>query len=402
MKSSTRITQPEKRQAGAATLLMATVLLMAVSMIGVYSTRSGVVETRVAANAIWSQQALDTGQAALDNLLAVNQERLQALAAGATKIRLSNDSNDKTAQNGAGIISAPANTKYTAEITSTDNFRNADIRMTIMGPGNASEKVLVQRATFGPYLKVRVPLITAPEKINNPPAKCKSPPTVPVGCPRKAAMMSKAVNNTTAAVAVPDLPTVSELVVPAGFGMTPAQLEANYFSDSAAHLRETAALYLDCTATACTDADIPTGQTGLIWVDGSITLGSSAKNARPRVLGDPGNDPDGKDSRPVLLVVSGKRLTNGTWVAADLNVVNATITGLVYTRGNWDNGTGSGTINGAVLVNGTGNGTTNDAIGNATGNFTNVNLDLNYNGWVIDNVRALGSYARVAGTWRDF
>ena len=55
-------------QGGAATLLMAIVLLIAMSMIGVYAARSTVVEQRVAANTVWSQQAADAAQVVMKNI----------------------------------------------------------------------------------------------------------------------------------------------------------------------------------------------------------------------------------------------------------------------------------------------------------------------------------------------
>lgn len=408
MKSSIRVTQPEKRQAGAATLLMATVLLMAVSMIGVYSTRSGVVEQRVAANTLWNKNAMDTAQASIDNLLAVNQETLQKLVPGANSIRLTNDPNDKTAyvklnptrsdnkQGSANIFTVPDKAIYTADVTTTDNFDTITVALETKGAGNVATKKLVQGAKFGAYIKevpdaptalgdITTTTITKSFVIS--PATKTASVTIPK-CPKKAALMAKTINK-AAAPTITTISTVSQLTVSGGAtfnGYTPGQFEASFFSDSAAHIRENAALHLDCTTKVCTETNIPSTQTGLIWVDGNLTLDNKAE------IGYFGaKNGDAKDSVPVLLVVSGNLLIN-----------DATVNGLVYVLGNWDNSAAakSGTVNGTVIVNGTG--TANGTAGNEAGDFIPGSLVMNYEYWLLQNVLKLGSYARLAGTWRDF
>jgi len=262
------------------------------------------------------------------------------------------------------------------------------VTVKIKGPGGVAEKSITQKARFGPFVKNIPDTVTAggptpdipPDTIVPKPNPTNKPK--PSGCPKKAAMLAKA-NINTAPPSNPAAAQPVKLTIPAADALTPDEMDAFVFSDSPAHLRGNATLYLDCTAKACTKNDIPNKQSGLIWVDGSLNLSGNAE------IGDGGTAAiDRTDSKPAILVVSYKDLPNGTRVNANLSIKNATINGLVYVRGDWNNGNGNGTINGAMM---------------ATGNLTLTgSLVANEEPWLMDNLKIYGSYARVAGTWADF
>lgn len=393
-------------QTGAATLLMAIVLLIAMSMIGVYAARSTIVEQRVAANTVWSQQSSDAAQAVMENIATITQTSLQNLAAGIaavngiTTITFTNNASPTSAGiiSNYAAISVPAGSIYTANVASSDAFSTLSIDVTVSAANNVAKQVLFEKFTFGSYLK-EVPLsnVTAlgnqtisnlntitisPASINRNPKIVNGRTVVPNGA-------SILANTTTFTPANPNtailLAGVNSL-----FDFSPTQFTANFLSDSLTHLKESAPQSIAC-ARACSDASL-VGKTGFIWVEGdlaldNITLGNfgAIGNANPNDLNA------GTDSIPVLLIVNGNfSMTN-----------NTNITGLVIVQGNWDTAGSGGRINGAVLVNGTGN--RDGTPGNEAGNFVSTGgLTIIYQTYVLRNVQRLGSYVSIVGTWRDF
>ena len=393
-------------QGGAATLLMAIVLLIAMSMIGVYAARSTVVEQRVAANTVWSQQAADAAQVVMKNIATITQITLQNLAAGIapvggiTTITFTNNA----VPAGTGIIlnnaaiSVPAGMIYTANVASSDAFNTLSIEVTVSAANNVAKQVLFEKFTFGSYLKeVPLSVVTAlgnqtisnlntitisPASINRNPKIVNGRTVVPDGA-------SILANTTTF---TPAIPNVAILLsgVNSLFNFSPTQFTANFLSDSLTHLRESAPQSITCVQ-ACSDAHLA-GKTGFIWIEGdlvldNITLGNfgAIGNANPNDLNA------GTDSTPVLLIVNG-----------NLSITNNTnINGLVIVQGNWDTAGSGGRINGAVLVNGTGN--RDGTPGNEAGNFVSTGgLTIKYETFVLRNVQRLGSYVSIVGTWRDF
>jgi hypothetical protein len=118
---------------------------------------------------------------------------------------------------------------------------------------------------------------------------------------------------------------------------------------------------------ALTDAVASTDGAVLLWVEGDLSL------TGPLVLGSA--------TQPVLLIVNGSASLNG----------GVQIHGLLHaTRVEWsDNGTGAGRVTGAVTSASdySGNGTPNLVFDAATLQLLKTNS---------------GSFARVAGSWKDF
>jgi|GEM_PF-3360246 len=410
-------------QTGATTLLMATILLMAVSVIGVYSARTSIVEQRIAANTVWGQTTSDEAQAAADNLTAFTQTTFQTLAAGATQVNFSNTTSVDGAANvlNSPAISVPIGMQYNIAVINADTldpYKTVKLDVGVNGPNGSTVKRFFETLTFGPFLR-EIPKadVTALGDATIPLANVKASSatvnaaTLPqyVGMsPTGASILARTfagakVNSAPEEEEEDDLPAVLTPAAGTDYAnLTPAQFEGNYFSDSGAHIKETVQNVFTCGTAAngtapCTfsdfakiASDITQKKTPLfIWVEGDLDLSGGT-------LGDFGAKVGmldaGTDSTPVLLYVTGNLTLRN----------NATVNGLVYTRGNWNNGNNVGTVNGAVIVNGTGNGTGAD-INNQAGNFTSTGgLTLNYEFYILNKLRTLGSYTRVAGSWRDF
>jgi len=395
-------------QSGATTLLMATALLIAVSMIAVYSARTTIVEQRVAANTIWSNQSSDAGQSAMDNIVSLSQSTLQSLAGGKSTLTMTNDPDNKSSgvvkSNSAIVV--PTGTIYTADLTTTDSFKTVNIDLKVTGTGRSAEKRIYQRAIFGSFLKelpAEIPqaAITAKDDVDVPrdnlryskaTEDAEKKPANEHMVPRKATIMCKSykgvketgaptVGETETSVLTP--PATSEYET-----IAPSEFEGGFFSDSGTHLKETAEHYIKCPSGGCTNTDVA-GLTGFIWIDGDLTLDN-------KTLGNYGTKAitatdGGIDSVPVLLAVDGKLTMKN----------NAVVNGLVYKLGDWNNGTNTGRVNGAVVVNGTGNGSGSNS-SNQKGLVKASGVIVNYEINILWNVQKLGRFAPLPGTWRDF
>jgi len=408
-----------KWQTGATTLLMATILLMAVSVIGIYSVRTSIVEQRIAANTVWGRSTSDEAQAAADNLTAFTQTSFQTLAAGATQVNFSNTTSVSGAANvlNSPAITVPAGMQYSIAVINADAldpYKTVNLDVGVNGANGSTVQRLFETLTFGPFLReIPKAVVTTLGDANIPLANVTASsatlnaatlPQYAAVCPSGASILARTVGGAKVNSAPAD-PLPALLTPAAGTdyaNLTPASFEGNYFSDSGAHIKETVQKVVTCGSAAngtaaCTfsdfakiASDIAQNKTPLfIWVEGDLDLAGGT-------LGDFGSKAGmldaGTDSTPVLLYVTGNLTLRN----------NATVNGLVYTRGNWNNGNNVGTVNGAVIVNGTGNGTGAD-INNQAGNFTSTGgLTLNYEFYILNKLRTLGSYTRVAGSWRDF
>lgn len=371
-------------QKGAMTLLMATVLLLAVSMVGVYSTRSSVVDQRVTANTVWSATSSSVVKTAMDDVSGITQSTMKSLAGSKTNLIFTSKSLSSTSivavDKNNSAIDVPNNTDYTTTVTSTDGFATATIEVAVTGPNNVAAQKSVTSVMFAPYLKELPKAGVAAKgtiaisksddvKISNASIYASTQTATKNICPKKAAMLAK-INTSTSTASTSSIPEkrISAAVIP-----------KDYFSDSLSHIRDVAEHYINC-AGGCDKGDV-NNLTGTIWVEGNLTLDGGT-------LGDFGQknktDNDaGVDSKPVLLFVTGTLKLKG----------NAVVNGLICTLGNWSNGTGTATVNGAILVGGH---------TSVTGDFSSDDVEINHQFNILVNVQKLGRYAQIPGTWRDF
>ena len=123
-----------KTQTGAATLLMATVLLMAVSVISIYSSRSGIVDQKIAANTVHGQHTADIAQLVMDKITTKTQSELKAMAAPAVFTNSPKDLYDKITMDNPGL-------SFTATVTDafpTDKYQVADIVVKVTGANSSA------------------------------------------------------------------------------------------------------------------------------------------------------------------------------------------------------------------------------------------------------------------------
>jgi Tfp pilus assembly protein PilX len=151
--------------------------------------------------------------------------------------------------------------------------------------------------------------------------------------------------------------------------LSDAQFFDLFFTGSPDEIRNMATSYYSNTTDTNYNSDL-SGKAGeIIWID--QTSGEARLNSNITI---------GSPTEPVILVINGDLHING----------NTTIYGVVYVMNDWNN-SGGGTldITGAAIVE-----------GNFSGTGTpNITYDAGIVGDVADN---FGSYAAVPGSWRDF
>ena len=393
----------EKRQEqGAATLLMATVLVLAVSMIAVYAARSTVTDQRVAANSLWSSQTSDAATFAMDNIKSISAVDLQKLANGQTSLTFTNDKSNTAsdAQHDHAAITNPTPLIYTAKLSTSDSYETVDIEVNVKAANGVAEQKLFERVRFAPFI-IKRPDGTTGIPLNNIVAKgdcdverehmgssesTKAAHQMPAHAqktPLKASMLCK----TFKGAKMSGSPSVKEVHSSVGtppdnddfVQQSPTAFAGNYFSDSVAHIKETVEYVLNCKS-GCKNSHV-SGMTGFIWIDGDLVLdggilGSFGSKAASAVDA-------GVDSKPVLLYVDGNLTLKNS----------AVVNGLIYKRGDWDNGTNVGKVYGAVIVN---------SNGQDNGSLKGSQLYIDYYYYILDNVLDIGRYVRLPGTWRDF
>ncbi|MDH5216202.1 MAG: hypothetical protein OEX19_00770 [Gammaproteobacteria bacterium] len=121
---------------------------------------------------------------------------------------------------------------------------------------------------------------------------------------------------------------------------------------------------LDCTSSTCSKNDV--SNNGLVyWIDGNITING-------------GNV--GTEAEPVILIVNNGNLT----------IKNSTVNGFVYVAGNWDNNDENATINGALVTE-----------GNLSG-VGGLTVNKNANNALANLADMAGAYIIYPGSWTEY
>ena len=349
-----------RSQSGAATILMAAIMLFSITLVAIYGARFIVTEQRISYNYKMDAQARQAAEAGLD--YGLNNLTWNLVSTGSDTAYTLIDSiiytyNDGTPPKLISIHSGKFKLLTAGDFTTVE----------VVGTGIASD-LSTQRQYTALAKFVSTISYTSPGAL-----------TVRGNV---SATPSVNLDNTAQDVAIwsggalTGSPTVT--VSPgAGDGLytNDANLAAlssdgffeNYFSESKDTIRGRAKR-VDCT-TPCNASDPEiqalVGQGGLIWIDGDLTLDSAI------MLGSTTN--------PVIFVVNG----NFT-----MNHPNAEIYGQLYVAGDWNNGTGGGLVSGTAMVE---------------GNFSAGGpLQFYYDTTTLNQTANLGAYAKVPGSWRDF
>jgi Tfp pilus assembly protein PilX len=425
-----------KKQRGAATLVVTLVLMFAMTLAAYFLNRNMALEQRLAANQVQAAQAFEAAEAGLEWATAQlnNPQKLGAdcqasTAATAQSFRASRVTFDtstgmhtpRTWNQGAQVMPLQAVcVRNAAQASGWDCSCPASghpsVTATAAGSTNASNAAPAFVVTLLPtalpgQLRVVAQGCTSHAGACKPGSNTKAETTAQVqqlvalvgglASPPSAALTVLGKVNTSAALG---LHTSTRAAVHAGGTVTAANArigvaaggvaslaivdhdpalhslsEARFFSqlmamDAAMWSSQSMVRKVACGSdanTTCnaalTDAVASTDGAVLLWVEGDLSL------TGPLVLGSA--------AQPVLLIVNGSASLNG----------GVQIHGLVHaTRLEWsDNGTGAGRVTGAVTSASdySGNGTPNLVFDAATLQLLKTNS---------------GSFARVAGSWKDF
>lgn len=343
-------------QRGAASILMAIVLLFAITIVSIFTARTTIMEQKISANEYRTKQTFEAAEAGMQYAIAYTQGGVDQDTAGTldifSQVTQSNGSKYTITLSGT-FDPLVASTITVASVgLSDDGLATTTIRQDIIvAPpiGNPPSHPLITKSSTG---------ITGNGDITNLESNATiwSGDTVTLSGSGNtyindgsgSAELSS--NSGTTGVDIIDQDSTLS-------GATDEEYFGNFFNGSKSFMEATADVNT-------TDPNTLDGITdSVIWVDGDVTLNS--------------NTTIGSITEPVIMIINGNLQANGT----------ANIYGLVYIIGDWDV---QGTLNivGAIIVEGA-------VSGSGTFNIVyNSNLS---NGGLLD-----ANIAVSPGTWRDF
>ena len=345
-----------RRQCGAATLAVTVLLLLSLGLAMLYAARVAVVEQRLAANDARARAALAAAQAGAAATLAGLGAVDRAAIVYDTDGRATVSAGTGTLANGAGFRAEAHNrglSPYQAEV----------LRLDVQGssPGGGT-RALTLLAAFTSQLP------------NVPPA-----PLLVRGdlAPAAALVLSNPVRSVAAwlgGVNTAGVPPETQLpaaaaCLPIGIcaedtrlaALTPEGFAANTFGRTPAAVRA-AARVLRCAP--CEPAAL-TAAGDLLWLENDGAAVSLTAGAL------------GTAARPVIAVVAGDFAPAG-----DVQVY-----GLLFVLGDWRAGTGTLSVDGALII---------------AGQALDVGpAVLNYHAGILDRLHARGDYGAVPGSWTD-
>lgn len=362
------------RQTGA-TLVVALILLFAVTMITIYSSKSAVLEQRLSKNEINTIKALHASDAGLEIMMANLLDKTQRgiLLTDAD----SNGQPDGILSGALGVSDQTYHVTLTAP--TPGNFNEIEVQS--IGCSDACSSTCSMACDFHKVVKQDVSMMTAVKTAPDAALIARGSVNIPSS--------PDIINNTSAEVIKcggvysdnpattiisagvdvsalpPALPFIDQND-PALAAVTADDFFTTYFNDSKANIQGVTGV-LNCSA-GCSKTDISAelSISPMVWASGNVTL----------IGGTYGTATD-----PVILVVDGNLELRG----------GATINGLVYvTDPTWDaNGAGNAHINGAALAE------------NAFD--TNGNIVITYDPGILANLnKVILSVAKVSGSWNDF
>ena len=357
------------------TLIVSLILLVAITMITIYSSSSAVNEQRLSQNEMHTIKALQASDAGVEMMLAniLDKTQRETLLTDA-------DANGQPDGVLSGTIGSSDQTYSVSLISPTPgNFNKIEVQS--IGCSDACSGACSMSCNFRKVIKQSISITSA---INSPPSaplvargsvNIPSSPDIINNISPEVIKCGGAYSDNPATTLVSAGVDVSSLAPALPFidqnnaGL--AALSADdyfktYFSGDKATIQGLVGV-LNCSS-GCnkTDINAELSTSQLVWASGDVTL----------IGGTYGTATD-----PVILIVDGNLALRG----------GATINGLVYvTNPTWDaNGAGNALINGAAL---------------AENSFdTNGNLVISYDPSILANLNKIVlSVAKVSGSWVDF
>jgi len=378
-------------QSGAATLFVTLMMLFSLTMIAVFTARTNVTEIQVTANEYRTKQALEAAQAGLEQGQVEIMELQTTNVNGLLQLHQLDGNNNaalgfmdlNASANFFRVNGTPSALNNNASYTLT--YENVDRDGGLFDP--ARDNYLIRVTAVGvsddgsARRQIQQLMLLVPWLANAPDAALTAKELVDIGG-------NVAVTNMITNLAVRAGGTYSSSgsastetsngsnqagdVIQndaALAGMTPDEFFFSFFGQTKSDIKSQA------TQVACdncnSDLDGLTGQ--MIWVN-PATPGSTPQVNSNTVIGSA--------TQPVVLIIEGG--TNGFKLNG-----TADIYGIVYVIGDWDNsGGGNANITGAAVSEGEFHST-------GTPNPT-------YDETVLSRLNALGTFARIPGSWKDF
>lgn len=360
------LNQRKARQRGIVTLVVTTGVLLSSGLMGLYVSKSSVLEQKLTNNSYQSKQAFEAAEAGIEygaNYLNKNWRTLTHVS------------------NNNGIIdgaSTPLTMSQSNSSKSVVSFINPDknttelIKISASGKSsdNASGRTVSQLLKFMPFLQTnkipQVPItvkkkvkLSGSVKIFGLSTYTCGPPNIAVwsGAQVKASGAVK-INNKKAKSG-----SAKKYIVSGDAKLANASYDSffrNYFGSNPAHFKEFSG---DQVKYYNGNANLDGVKGEVIWVNGDLSI-SSQTNI-------------GSSSKPVVLIVEG-----------DLKVTGgADIKGFVFVKGDYD-GAGNSTIEGSLVVNGE---------AKITGT-----QDIYYDENLLYKIRnGNGIYVKIPGSWID-
>lgn len=342
-----------RHQRGAATLMVALILLVSLTLLTLYAARVTVSEHQSSANDYRAKQAFEAAQAGIE-VAAANPQlngALTRLVGGNAPPLPGNIDTNPPLPNGATYTAA-----YTRPIAG--NLQRILITSTGVSDDRTANKVLRQQLQFRPF------------PINNVNAGIVAMGNVILSGAANADNGGAANGFSVRAGGTIDPQKASNLTGTSlqndkTIPQDPDKFFKSIFGDSKSAI-QSQATGINCNGPAACNTALDGQQNALIWLTGGGKINADT------VIGTAAN--------PVVLIVDGTFDFNG----------GATVWGLVYYTQNWVNGGGgNATVNGATVVEG----------GFQTVGTPNFNFNPNVLGPLGPN---LGSFEKLAGGWRDF
>ncbi len=362
------------RERGVSTLTMSMILLFTVTMIVVYSANVGIQETKTSANEYRSLQAFAGAQAGIDYVTVQLSKANLTTYANVAETALQYNDNGTTVTVGYYQVSVDTTDPDNLVVTSTG--QSAD---------KSATHQIIEELKFAPAMhtysldNLKAPLVVSGNinnvKFNNITQSSANLAVWAGGTVNATAVpntmnvnMDTNLGNATYKLTASNLSAIDVLLDSENSTIIASDpnntsLFAKTFASSKVKNMKNLGWRYDCSTT-CTNPTALTNSNAKARfqvVEGNLTLSN-------KTIGD--------SSDPVVIYVDSGNLT----------LQNTTVNGIVFVKGNWDNGNNSATVNGIVVVD---------------GDLTAPNVSINYDATVLGNIGRVGVYTRVPGSWQE-
>ncbi|WP_303907624.1 pilus assembly PilX family protein [Thiohalomonas denitrificans] len=361
------------RQSGAATLLISLILLMAITMVTVFTAKSILLEGRIANNEFRAMEAFEAADAGIDFAFGYLDEGLDPENNG---LFVDADGNPIVAVD----PDVPTVTLTPMTLASGSAFTLTfedlgDNRVRITSTGTSADGLASRTSTQESAVVPAVPNVPISPLTTRTLTQISGNITVTNNYGHLTIWSGDYVyvsGDAQTKITTTDGEESVNSTDSGGFGpdviqddtnlreVSDSDFFENFFGQSAEEVRADADIDISSSAELTAEQPI---LSQLIWYEGDLHLQEDL----------------GTQEDPVVLVVNGDLRINS----------NCTINGIVYVSGDWTQANGGVTINGGVVVEG-------ELI------MGNGNLEVNYDPEVLDNTGGIGKDAGLSGSWRDW